>query len=194
MSTKKKTKKKTNKKESRKSGKKMKPKVKPISQNYKDEKHKKKSPKKSQKKSSKRLNQGKTGLFKLRGNTDKSNNLTEYTFKMYGQKCTKVDYEKYQYYLLPLKRDEFTIYSSDTCSFCHKALDLLNKSRHSHDNTIIEYVNYDINQVQYATSIIPKLNKLTGGYGFIPIVFYKGQFLGGYAELKTFIDQSREYI
>ena len=81
---------------------------------------------------------------------------------------------------LPLETEEYTIYGATWCKFCVKAKELL-------DDLMIDYVYHDIDDYG-VHEVFDFLKDLTFEKRTIPIVFHKGQFLGGYDSLKEQVD------
>lgn len=81
--------------------------------------------------------------------------------------------------------DIFIIFYSDWCPFCKNTFQLLDKHKKSCKG-------YNIDKLEGKEVLIEKLKlekDLTGydiNHKTIPIIFYKGKFIGGLSELKLF--------
>lgn len=70
----------------------------------------------------------------------------------------------------------WVIYGAGWCGFCRKSYQLL-------DNINVDYCYYDIDKLTESEK--QQLVKITNGYTSIPKIFYNGEFIGGYTELKN---------
>ena len=83
----------------------------------------------------------------------------------------------------PKKNISIVIYGCNSCQFCLDSKDYL-------DNIDKKYKYYDIDEivknklVKNRKEILEKLKDKIGDYRYIPIIFIKGKFIGGYEELK----------
>jgi len=118
----------------------------------------------------------------------KYTNWTEGKIKIGNEDCTKSDSMKYSWYLLPEEEAEFTVYSTKECQYCIMALDLLGKMKWVEGRKMVEFLNYSLDVVGLDPYLCGKLSELTGKYQYVPVVFRRGKFIGGYAELKALVD------
>lgn len=86
---------------------------------------------------------------------------------------------------IPLPTSEnYTIYGGANCSFCVKAKKILA----NHANVIY----YDIDTFgasrKETFDLLKKRGLIPENYKTIPLIFYKGVFLGGYTELNKQLD------
>ena len=106
---------------------------------------------------------------------------------------TQRDPEKYKFYLLPRKTDEFTLYTTRDCPYCKASLTILNSLKNKKTGSIIKYINYDYNAV-FADGITSlELAKLTDNYKYIPIIFHYDKFVGGYDALIALLRREYNY-
>jgi glutaredoxin 1 len=75
------------------------------------------------------------------------------------------------------------IYGTTTCSFCLRAKKLA--SRH---NIAYEYKN--IEEAQFRTELD---GKMTTPYSTVPQIFWHGKYIGGYDQLNTEIENTRNF-
>ena len=83
------------------------------------------------------------------------------------------------------------MYARPTCPHCIGFIDFLkqnNKKTHYYDNLIYVEVDSDSPKKLFSKkNILENLNKEIGDHSTVPIVFYKGKFIGG-------ADKSKEYF
>ena len=83
----------------------------------------------------------------------------------------------------------FIIFYSEWCPFCKNTFKLLNKYKKS-------FKGYDIDKLGGKDVLINKLKlekDITGydtNHTTRPIIFYKGKFIGGFSDLKSFIEEN----
>jgi len=85
----------------------------------------------------------------------------------------------------------FTVYTKTGCSYCIKAKILLSNYRHSSTTTIIECDEY----IDSSRNDFLEFIKIQTGieYKTFPIIFHNGKFIGGYTELKIYIDKESAF-
>lgn len=88
-------------------------------------------------------------------------------------------------YMLFIKSEyDFVVFGSDTCPYCLKAYSLLESNN-------IQYKYIDINGQILSKQDIFKdlyLNRLIpSSVKTIPIIFYKGRYIGGYTDLRKML-------
>lgn len=77
---------------------------------------------------------------------------------------------------LPKEKDQWTVYGTKTCPYCHKACDLLKEQKIN-----FRYVSLD----EHKKEIVAKLRPLIGpDHKTIPIIFYQNEFIGGFSQLQ----------
>ncbi len=84
---------------------------------------------------------------------------------------------------MPSKHIVWTIYGRTSCPFCVKVRQLLDKK-------MIKYVYYDVTLIACGNQTKEKLSSLTGGYDKVPIVFFNGNFMGGYSEVAKHFEEN----
>lgn len=83
----------------------------------------------------------------------------------------------------PRKNISIIIYGCENCPFCLEAKKYL-------DNLGKKYVYYDLDKIvkfklaKSKKEVLEKLKDKIGNYHYIPIIFLKGEFIGGFNELK----------
>jgi glutaredoxin len=82
----------------------------------------------------------------------------------------KKDLENFQLFK---NKEDFIILGNDSCEYCLKAKNLLKKNKIK-----FSYMRKNGSDI---------LNKIIDEYKYIPIIFYKTVFIGGYEELSHFI-------
>ena len=95
----------------------------------------------------------------------------------------------------PLKKYKWVVFGSDRCQFCIKAIHKLLKHDQMGVYITLEDVsgNVELDNYKYffnnktIQKEIKKFNK-GKGYKHIPMVFYKGKFIGGYEDLEKEVD------
>lgn len=70
----------------------------------------------------------------------------------------------------------YILYGTNTCPYCEKAKQLLNKNN-------IEYKYHDISENK--TEILNNLADLTNNQRTIPVIFNNLKFIGGYTQLEN---------
>lgn len=78
--------------------------------------------------------------------------------------------------LFPDAQDGWTLYGDQDCPFCRKSKDLL-----SSISAKFRYIN--ITKYGGRTHILNHLAELTNNQRTVPVIFYKGEFVGGYREM-----------
>jgi len=88
-------------------------------------------------------------------------------------------------------KENIIVYARPSCPFCIDFLDFLkknNKKTHHYDNLIyIEVDSESPKKLFSKKNILQNLNSEIGDHSTVPIVFYKGKFIGG-------ADKSKEYF
>lgn len=86
----------------------------------------------------------------------------------------------------PLRKG-FVIYSKSKCSFCVKVKQLLNDNNITfEDISCDEYLLNDVNKELFLSFIKDQAKR---EYRTFPMVFYDGQFVGGYTDTELFINK-----
>ncbi len=73
----------------------------------------------------------------------------------------------------PNPKDQWTIYGTESCSYCTKAKDLLKSKKKS-------YVYIDVNDYVDGRKTLIAMTK---GHKTVPAIYMKDQFIGGYTDL-----------
>lgn len=94
------------------------------------------------------------------------------------ESCSKeeVEIQKPHLFPVPKSQDGWTLYGDQDCPFCHKSKDLLIGM-----SAKFKY----INTVEHGgrTKTLDSLSKLTNNQRTVPVIFHKGEFVGGYREM-----------
>jgi glutaredoxin len=80
-----------------------------------------------------------------------------------------------------INKPDWEIYSIDGCSFCKKAMQLL-------DSVGMKYTQIKINN-EDKNEFFKEKAALTGGYKYFPVIFNMDVFIGGYAELEKMLNK-----
>ena len=76
--------------------------------------------------------------------------------------------------------DTYTVYCKTGCSYCEKTKLLLNTNVNHLKPLIVDSDEYLLKDKEKFLDFIEKIASVS--YRFFPIVFYKGEFIGGYNE------------
>ena len=114
-----------------------------------------------------------------------------------GQTCVVSDYSAtatnmpHKQFSSDNNNSTIVIYARPTCPHCIGFVDFLkknNKKNQFYDNLIYVEVDSDSPKKLFSKkNILENLNKEIGNHSTVPIVFYKGKFIGG-------ADKSKEYF
>jgi glutaredoxin len=94
---------------------------------------------------------------------------------------------------MPKKEDQFTLYTIEGCPSCRGALELLRNLKINGKPVLFKAYNADMlmellerhEQGKDGRSLLfKKMDKLTKGYRYFPMIFIRGKFIGGFDELK----------
>lgn len=77
----------------------------------------------------------------------------------------------------PSDDDTWTVYGADWCGFCKGAKRFLETAQES-------FVYHDVDDYHSAGWVRKYLEPLIGDYSTVPLVFHRGEFIGGFTELK----------
>ena len=77
---------------------------------------------------------------------------------------------------MPDCQDGWTLYGDQDCPFCRKSKDLL-----SGMSVKFKYIN--ATEQGGRTKTLDNLSKLTNNQRTVPVIFHKGEFVGGYREM-----------
>ena len=78
----------------------------------------------------------------------------------------------------------FIVYGNTECIFCSKAVELLINTKKKYC-----YVNMKTLPNDQITLIKKFIKNTTNNYKYIPVIFYNGIFIGGYTDLKIFLNR-----
>lgn len=79
---------------------------------------------------------------------------------------------------LPQSSDEWTVYGASYCGYCRLSIDLLKEKGEQY-----RYVDMS----EYKLELFSILQPMIGNHRTIPIIFHRGNFIGGYSQLKAFL-------
>lgn len=82
------------------------------------------------------------------------------------------------------KNTKFIVYGHTNCRYCTKAIQLLINTNKNYC-----YVNMKTIPNNQITLIQKFIKNTTNNYKYIPVIFYNGIFIGGYDELKIFLNR-----
>ena len=87
-----------------------------------------------------------------------------------------VEIQKPHQFPIPNTQDGWTLYGDQDCPFCRKSKDLLTgfSAKFRYVNTI---------EHGGRTKTLDNLSDLTNNQRTVPIIFHKGEFVGGYREM-----------
>ena len=88
----------------------------------------------------------------------------------------KIKYEAKLSILDSIKTKEWFIIIKNGCPYCMKTKVLLDSKKIKYEKEILDEFNQDY--------IYGKINSFIKNYRLVPIIFYNGEFIGGYNELK----------
>jgi glutaredoxin len=82
----------------------------------------------------------------------------------------------------------YTIYTKSGCHFCTKAKQLLVKEQ-------IYLVDCDEYLIEARSQFLEFIKSISGGidHKTFPIIFYQGNYIGGFADLKVFYDRENAF-
>lgn len=85
--------------------------------------------------------------------------------------------------------DMYTVYTKSGCPFCDKVKQLLNKEE-------LDIIDCDRYIYENKEQFLEFIKLMTGGISHktFPIVFYKGDFIGGFTETKTFYEKIQRFL
>ena len=116
-----------------------------------------------------------------------------------GQTCVVSEYEPsatnmpHKQFSKDNNNNTIVIYARPTCPHCIGFVDFLkenNKKTHFYDNLIYVEVDSDSPKKLFSKKkILENLNKEIGDHSTVPIVFYKGKFIGGADKSKQLLDR-----
>lgn len=92
-----------------------------------------------------------------------------------------------KYFSTIISSNPIVIFGSSQCIFCERALSLVKMRKHFY----VDIVKYAHDNDMTVNDIMTILSKKTDNYKYIPIVFIKGKFIGGYTELKENLMKSK---
>lgn len=93
--------------------------------------------------------------------------------------------------VIPDQQQRFTIYGSHNCQFCVKAVKVLD------EHGVTEYQYHNIDQLYGRDNRIEvfnyfkKIKIIPETVKTIPMVFHYGQFIGGFTELSSLLENSK---
>ena len=84
------------------------------------------------------------------------------------------------------KNTNFIVYGAghNNCKYCTKAIELLINTKKKYC-----YINMKTLPNKKITLIQKFIKNTTNNYQYIPVIFYNGVFIGGYDDLKIFLDR-----
>jgi len=98
---------------------------------------------------------------------------------------------------MPKKEDQFTLYTIEGCPSCRGALELLRNLKINGKPVLFKAYNADMlmellekdvkrkeSEKDGRSLLFKKMDKLTKGYRYFPMIFIRGKFIGGFDELK----------
>ena len=84
--------------------------------------------------------------------------------------------------------DKFVIFYSDWCGYSISALNLLKKHNLKHKKYKIDKIKGNLNKLLEDFNKTKVMTKFNCDHTTRPIVFHKGKFIGGYNDLKQYIE------
>ena len=78
---------------------------------------------------------------------------------------------------------EWVIYTKAGCPYCSKAMELLKSQNSSAQVTKFEMTSSN------KQSVYTLIDSLTSSYRYYPIIFHKGKFVGGFSDLKKYLNK-----
>lgn len=98
-------------------------------------------------------------------------------------------YDKYNNKIFQYKNDDiFIIFYSSSCKFCLDAIKLLNSNGLTYKGYNIDNIDGGINELLFFLNKQKDLTQYEKNHKTIPIIFYKGLFIGGFVDLKNYIN------
>ena len=100
-------------------------------------------------------------------------------------------HDKYNKKILDYKNENiFIIFYSPLCKYCINAINLLQNKNLSFKGYNIDNFKGGINKLLYHLTQQKELTNFNENHKTKPIIFYKGQFIGGFSDLEVFLDKN----
>ena len=99
-------------------------------------------------------------------------------------------YDKYNSKILDYKdKNIFIIFYSSSCKFCVDAINLLKTNNLSFKGYNIDNIKGNKNRLLHYLKQQKTITSFNENHKTIPIIFYKGKFIGGCSDLKLYLDK-----